>query len=266
MMKILITGPRGNLGAHIIKHCTHDVVCLDRSDWSNLTSILSSGIDIVVHSAYDLKRSVKKSPIELVNSNILATTRLIETMHQCNVPRMVYLSSCSVYGDSMTTREEQGYSPLSVDGYFKTLNEKIISSYSLENNIDFSIYRIFNLYGGNDGFSVLHHLKKSIETGLVFNLNNHGVSQRDFIHVEDVAKIILQLLEVENPHQYLNIGTGVPTRIADIVNIAIRKYPSLKIKNVSFPEAEYSRANIERLTSLVKYDFMRVIDYVEEYI
>lgn len=120
------------------------------------------------------------------------------------------------------------------------------------------------MYGSNDNFSVLSKLKKAIEEDGEFVLNNYGISQRDFIHVEDVAKIILKLLKIEHPYKHLNIGTGVSTRICDIINQVKKKDSYLKIKYAFVPEAEYSRADITRLRSLVEHDFINVLDFVEQ--
>lgn len=263
-MRILLTGSKGNLGSHIIKHNTHDIFCLDYGDWDKLPAILSSGIDVVIHLAYDLRNKIEDLPSSIMDSNLITTTKLIESMKQYKIPRLVFVSSCAVYGECMDTIEEMKPCPISINGIVKLLNERIIEAYCQKNNIKFEIYRIFNMYGGNDHFSVLNHLEKTVENKSEFRLNNYGISQRDFIHVEDVAKIMLKLLEREHSYRYLNIGTGVSTRIIEIVNIVKKKHPSLRIKNTSVTEAEYSRANITKLFSLIKYDFVNVLDFVEQ--
>lgn len=263
-MKILLTGPKGNLGSEVIKQSSHDIIGLDREGWDNLPDILSSGIDVVIHTAYDLKNKLENSPYSIMHSNLLTTTILIEKMKQYKTPRLIFISSGAVYGESMRTDEESNCNPISVNGIVKLLNERVIEEYCSKNGIKFEIYRVFNMYGGNDHFSVLSKLRKAIENNSEFVLNNYGISQRDFIHLEDVAKIILQLIEMEHSYTHLNIGTGVSTRICDIVNQLKKRNPHLKIKYAFVPEAEYSRADITRLRSLVEHDFINVLDFVEQ--
>ena len=261
-MKILLTGPSGNLGVQITKYSPYDIIRLNREDWDRLPEILATGIDIVIHLAYDLKNKIENSPTNIIDSNLVTTTRLIEAMSRYNTPRLVFPSSCAVYGESMQTNEETACRPISVNGIVKLLNEKIIERYCSINNIKYVIYRIFNMYGGDDKFSVIYHLNRALENGTEFCLNNNGISQRDFVHIDDVAKIILKLIAVDHPYTHLNIGTGVSTRIIEIVTSVAQKCRSLRIKNAYMPEAEYSRANITKLSSLLHYNFINVLDFV----
>jgi nucleoside-diphosphate-sugar epimerase len=262
-MKLLLTGPRGNLGSAICKFSTHEIVRLDRDNWSDIDAIMSTGIDIVIHSAYDLKHGICDYPAHVLDSNIMTTGRLVEAMQRNGVGHIIFISSCAVYGESMNTKEDTRCSPISLNGITKLLNEKVVADYCSKKSIVFQIYRVFNTYGGNDHFSILHHLRQSLESQQPFKLNNNGVSQRDFIHVSDVAKIILQLLEKRHDYQYLNIGTGYTTRIKDIVDIVKDKYPDLMIKNCMTTETEYSRADISKLQSIIDYKFIDVRDYVK---
>ena len=66
------------------------------------------------------------------------------------------------------------------------------------------------------------------------------------------------------PTVHMNVGTGRATRISDIVAVVQRLHPELKIEQRSVQEAEYSRADISRLSSTVKEPrFIDVIDFVE---
>lgn len=262
-MKLLLSGPRGNLGTELFNYSTDEIVELDRDDWQRLDDILANGIDVVIHAAYDLKNNIANSPTHIMDSNLMTTMKLIEAMKKNKTPRMIFISTCAVYGESMKTNEEIQCCPISINGIVKLLNEKIIAEYCLQNRIKYEIYRVFNAYGGNDQFSIFSHLRKSIESGREFQLNNSGISQRDFIHVEDVAKIIIKLVRIEHSYTHINIGTGVSTRISNIIDIITKKYPQLKIKNNKVCEAEYSRANISKLNSLINYDFIKVNEYVE---
>lgn len=262
-MKILITGSKGNLGTEIIQYCRHEIIGIHRDEWEQLDAILAQGVDVVIHAAYDLKNKIAELPTSIMSTNLLSTTLLLESMKKHGTRRLIFPSSCAVYGESMVTNEATICCPISVNGIVKLLNEKIIEEYCSKNGIKFEIYRVFNMFGGNDHFSILNHLKRALRENRVFQLNNHGISQRDFIHVEDVAKIIVKLLDCVHSHNYVNIGTGVSTRICEIVDIAKKKYPKLKIEQKSVREAEYSRADISRLMSLLKHDFIDVKKYVE---
>lgn len=262
-MKILLTGPQGNLSKRLIENSPYVINGINRGEWNDLGGKLSGGIDVVIHAAYDLKSRMSNVPAKIIDANLMTTAMLLEAMQRYSVPRLIFLSSCAVYGESMKTMEESPCFPISINGIIKLLNERMIEEYCSQNGIKFEIYRLFNMYGGDDNFSILSHLKKSLKNDTEFQLNNNGLSQRDFIHVEDIAKIILKLIDIHHPYTHLNIGTGVSTKISDIVNIIKTKYPNLRIKNTVMQETEYSRADISKLSKLVEYKFIDILEYLE---
>lgn len=262
-MKILLTGANGNFGREIALQATHEIVPLSRNDWGTLDEVLASGVDLVIHAASDLRSRAATAPVQLVDSNIAATTRLLEAVHRHGVQRFIFLSSCAVYGEDMRTGEEEKCCPISINGISKLLNEKIIGEYCSSHRIKFEILRIFNMYGGRDQFSIFSHLQHALVTGAPFTLNNQGIAQRDFIHVADVAKIVLRLIETDVPYTHLNIGTGVATKISTLVELVAARFPELPIRHAHVAEAEYSRADVTRLRELVDIEFVRIEDYVK---
>lgn len=261
-MKIVLTGANGNLGRELMKKASFQFLQVNREDWNDLDVKLACGVDAVVHAASDHRTRPAESPISLVDSNLLTTARLLEGMRKHKIPRFIFISSCSVYGEGMNTHEASECRPVSINGIGKLLNEKLIEEFCSENRIKYEIYRVFNLYGGQDRFSILSKIKKSLECNQPFILNNRGVAQRDFIHVSDVAGIILFLLEKGASFTHLNIGTGTTTKISTVVDLVEQIFPSLLIDHREVEEVEYSRANVSRLSSLVKWNFVRIEDYI----
>jgi UDP-glucose 4-epimerase len=153
---------------------------------------------------------------------------------------------------------------VTINGLTKLLNEQIVQAFCAAYAIECQIYRVFNSFGGNDQFSILSHLRRSLDGGTAFTLNNDGVAQRDFIHVADVAKTVMTLLPMSLPEVYINVGTGRATRVSDIVAVVKRLHPELRIEQRSVKEAEYSRAEVSRLISTVgELRFVDVMDFVE---
>ncbi len=262
-MRILLTGAKGNFGSEFIAQAKFEVVQLNRDDWENLEAKLALGIDVIVHAASDLVSLASSSPEKLVNSNLISTTRLLESARKFRIPRFIFLSSCAVYGESIRTDEDENCYPISINGISKLLNEKIIAEFCSAHAIKYEILRVFNMYGGHDNFSIFSHLKYSLERGKPFTLNNSGVAQRDFVHVADVAKVAIKLLEKNIPFTHLNIGTGISTKIATLVNLVIERYPYLSLNHIKVAEAEYSRAEVSRLLKLVDVGFIRIEDYLK---
>jgi len=261
-MKVLLTGASGNFGHEFIERADFEVVQLNRDDWDALGEKLALGINIVIHAAGDLRTRAAASPVKSFDSNVLATARLLEGLREYQIPRLIFLSSCAVYGEDMRTNEDSKCYPTSINGIGKLLSEKVITEFCTENKIKYEILRIFNMYGGTDHFSVFSHMKRALENGVPFTLNNKGIAQRDFIHVADVVRIVLLLLGENVPYTHLNIGNGIATKISTLVELVSKRFPNLSIRHAQVEEAEYSRADITRLRGLVDCDFVRIEDYL----
>lgn len=261
-MKVLLTGASGNFGHEFLEQADCEVVQLSRDEWDGLGSKLAGGVDVVIHAAGDLRTRAAASPVKLLDSNILSTARLLEGMRDCRIPRLIFLSSCAVYGEDMRTNEESQCSPASINGIGKLLCEKMIAEFCAEHQIKYEILRIFNMYGGRDHFSVFSHMKRSLENGAPFILNNKGIAQRDFIHVSDVVRLVLSLLSRDVPYTHLNIGTGIATKLSALIELVGVRFPNLSIRHAQVDEAEYSRADIARLCGLADCNYVRIEDYL----
>lgn len=264
-MKVLLTGAKGNFGQEFIKQSDAEVVQLTRDDWGRLDALCACGIDVVIHAASDLHCLAADAPVELIDSNLSSTARLLEAMRRNRIPRLVFLSSCAVYGDDMRTGEDERLCPASINGISKLLNEKIIADFCIAHGIKFEILRIFNMYGGEDHFSILSHLVRAIKDGTPFTLNNLGLAQRDFIHVSDVVAIVRQLMRISIPYTHLNIGTGVATKISTLVELVAKRHPNLIVQHRKARETEYSRADITRLREFIKMEFIGIEDYLTDH-
>lgn len=261
-MKVLLTGASGNFGSEFIEQANFDVGQLNRGDWNELGEKLTSGISVVIHAASDLRSSAAVSPVKLLDSNLLSTARLLEAVREHQIPRLIFLSSCAVYGEDMRTNEDSKCCPTSINGINKLLNEKIIAEFCTMHKIEYKVLRIFNMYGGRDHFSIFSHMERALKTGVPFTLNNRGIAQRDFIHVSDVAKIVHLLLDKYVPYTHLNIGTGIATKISTLVELVRERFPDMPIRHAQLEEAEYSRANITRLLRIADGHFIRIEDYL----
>lgn len=221
-------------------------------------------IDTIIHSAFDLKSKLDSSPEKSLQSNIITTAKLLELANKYNVRRFVFISSCAVYGSALDTQEDQFCAPVSINGIVKLLNEKIIQEFCHKNGMKCEIYRLFNMYGGSDSFSIINYIKDAARNNLILKLNNKGSAQRDFIHVSDIAKIILVLMKLEHNYKYVNIGTGIGTKIIDVVKCVQKTYTGLKIENNVSDEVEVSIANVNRLHSLFKYNTIDITEYMSD--
>ena len=265
-MNILLTGAEGNFGSEFQRQASKSqvqVFPVGRSDWVQISDKLASA-DIVVHAASDLRTSASSEPRRLLDSNLMSTALLLEAARDQRVKRFVFLSSCAVYGEDMRTKEDSLCCPITINGISKHLNEKLVAEFCRTNDIQYQILRVFNSYGANDRFSIFSKLKRALQTKSAFTLNNDGRMQRDFIHVADVASVVLSLLAARIGHTHLNVGTGIATKISTLVDKVAEQFPQLKVQSGLTQEAEYSRADTTRLREFWTGDFIRIEDYIRE--
>ena len=265
-MNILLTGAEGNFGSEFLRQASKShvqVASVGRGDWVQIGDKLASA-DIVVHAASDLRTSASAEPSRLLDSNVMSTALLLEAARDQRVKRFVFLSSCAVYGEDMRTEEDSLCCPITINGISKHLNEKLVAEFCGANDIQYQILRVFNSYGANDRFSIFSKLKRALQTKSAFTLNNDGRMQRDFIHIADVASVVLNLAAIRISHTHLNIGTGVATKVSTLVDKVAEQFPQLKVQRGLTQEAEYSRADTIRLREFWTGDFIRIEDYIRE--
>ena len=264
-MNILLTGAEGNFGfefcRQVLDKNVGSVTRVGRGDWGDIDEKMAS-VEVVVHAASDLRTSANLEPFRLLDSNVMSTATLLESARRHRVKRLVFMSSCAVYGEDMRTGEDSLCCPITINGITKHLNEKLVAQFCESNGIEYQILRVFNTYGGRDRFSIFSKLKNALTNGSVFTLNNEGRMQRDFIHVRDVAAIVLNLATLGIKYTHMNIGTGVATKISKLVEMVAAKFPELLIQPGHAREAEYSRADTTRLREYWDGSFIQVEDHI----
>lgn len=250
-MRILITGAKGNLGTAIMKAGRgHRFIGVDKEEFDRVEGLLD-GAEAVIHAASDLTTPVGEHPRAVLESNLMSTVRLLEALGERPGVPLFFISSCAVYGRSQITSEETVPAPISINGVTKLLNEQVVAEFAGSHKLEHWVLRPFNLFGGLDHFSILARLQRAAREGGNFTMNNGGVSQRDFIHVDDAAKAVLRMVERRPEQRIINIGSGRTVRIADIVGEFVKKHPGLKVAPSGRDEAEYSRGDIRRLKGIM---------------
>jgi UDP-glucose 4-epimerase len=266
-MKILLTGHKGNLGTSLRERGPLIEWCgIGRENWQDLRKNLQ-GVTTVLHTASDVLVSPRDFPLDFIRNNIALTAELLEAMRDNNVKKLFFTSSCAVYGDSQITKEIAHPTPLTLNGISKYLNEKMIEEFCVKNGIEFVIFRLFNIFGGKDRFSIVSRLQNACQKNLPFTLFNEGLSQRDFVHVNDAADLILRVIELgKTSPKVLNIGSGQPVKIAELAKTVQNRFPKLKIEFAHREEAEYSRAQTDLLRQTIgNFSTISVLDFLKDW-
>ncbi len=214
-----------------------------------------------------------------------------ELLHYClnlKIP-FIYASSAAVYGTGENFREvKENESPVNVYGYSKYLFDEYVRRTVLnsENKMPESQVvglRYFNVYGPREQHkgsmaSVAWHLNQQIQANGKVKLFEgsgdyaNGDQRRDFIHVDDVVKVNLWMLE-NAACGIVNVGTGASRSFNDVAKAIVSWHGKGEVEYIEFPEhlkgsyQSYTEADINSLRQMgYKNDFLSVEDGVKQYL
>lgn len=261
-MNVLVTGGAGFVGSHTAKElhrCGFGVVAMDNLKvgrrkavrWGPLVeggiqdtarlreAIRHYGVGAVVHLAADANaRESAHLPRQYYETNVVGTLAVLDAMLTENVKRVVFASSCSVYGNLKGVAHESApSSPISPYGETKLFCEEVLRSYEAAYGLSWVAMRYFNVAGadpegeiGEDHDPETHIIPKVILNCLGAHLpvevlgvdhgTEDGTAVRDYVHVGDVAsanRLALQHLLAGGASGAVNIGSGVGSSVRQIV-------------------------------------------------
>jgi nucleoside-diphosphate-sugar epimerase len=163
-------------------------------------------------------------PRDAVTVNALGTFNVIEAAQATNVGKVVFSSSASVYGDALSIpmTEEHPFNNRTLYGATKLAGEQFFRAFHEQHGLDYVGLRYMNVYGPrmDDKGAYVSVIVKvldriaAVEPPLIFG---DGSQAYDFVQVEDVARANLLALKSDATDVFLNIGTGISTTIAELV-------------------------------------------------
>lgn len=253
-MRTVVTGAAGFVGSHLCKHLLEqgdDVVGIDAmtdfydqahkeanlaalTAWDSFTvhkadllhaplRRILDGADVVYHLAGQpgVRPSWGSEFSVYAERNILVTQRLLETLRDVPVRKIVYSSSSSVYGDaeSYPTVETMRPRPISPYGVTKLAAEHLCELYRANFGTPTASLRLFTVYGpGQRPDMAFSRLIGAVLSGKPFPLFGDGHQTRDFTYVGDVAAA-MRAAALSDWTGVANIGGGSRTSMAEVLRL-----------------------------------------------
>ena len=154
------------------------------------------------------------------DNNVLATQRLLEASVAARVPRVVYASSSSVYGDtaSLPLQEQAACRPVSPYGVTKLAAEHLANLYHSNLGVPVVSLRYFTVYGPRQRPDMaFHRFLKAARDGAPIRVFGDGAQTRDFTYVDDIVAATRAAADSGRPGGVYNVGGGERVALLDVI-------------------------------------------------
>jgi len=268
--KILVTGGAGYIGSHAVKALlekNYEVVVFDslKRGWKEPIDVLKkkySSLDFykgdlkifsqinkvfekekitgVLHfAALCLVNESMEKPADYFENNVFGTLNLLKAMHRHQILRLIFSSTCAVYGENqyLPVDEKHPVNPGNPYGESKRMAELEIKWFGQLFDLKYIIFRYFNVAGASkdgligDSKKPSQLLVQNAVRGALkiapFKLTcpkvntPDGTPIRDYVNVEDLAmahiKALDYLAEKDSKSDIFNLGTGKGNSVLEIV-------------------------------------------------
>lgn len=264
--QILILGARSNLSRHLAAAWpqARRMSARDLLDDAPLPVSPDQPLHVVVNSFQPATRLADVSdPVGYVDMSLRSTARLLERLASYDVRKLVYTSSAAVYGDNVECRETDRPRAAGLHAGLKVANEDLVRRVGQARGFSVTLARLFNLYGGDDTFSIVSKIVRAAREGARLTLVNHGHAIRDFVHIDDAVRAYTALLTT--PLDVVNVASGVGVSVRTLLDALAVRGVTVPTTSLTRDEIRVSTANVDRLATLVDVDQFRLAtDFVTQ--
>ena len=157
-----------------------------------------------------------KDPIETNQINVNGTLNVLVAASEARVKRVVFASSCAIYGKTTALPIDENVlpAPISPYGVSKLMGEAYGRVFQQMHGLEFVALRYFNVFGprqdpGSAYSGVLSLFNAAMKMGTQPTVYGDGEQSRDFVYVRNVAAAnLLATVAKHAPGRAINIGTG----------------------------------------------------------
>jgi GDP-L-fucose synthase len=249
--KIYVAGHRGMVGSAVVR-------ALDEKGYKNIVTRTRAELDLTdqssVRAFYEAEKidyaviaaakvggihANSTYPAEFIYENLAIAQNTIHEAYKAGVNRLLFLGSTCIYpklAEQPILESSLLTSPLEPtnEAYAiaKIAGLKLCQFYRQQYGALFHSAMPTNLYGKGDNYhpenshvlpALIRRFHEAKEQGLPEVIVwGSGKPLREFLHSDDVAEGILHLLGLENPPDWVNLGSGVEISIGDLAKLVAK--------------------------------------------
>jgi len=266
--KILVTGGTGMVGSSFNNlNFDYEFVLVGSKQYNLIDRVQVDDMiktikpDGIIHLAAKVGGVVGNTTYvnDFFNQNIQMNTNLLESAHMHDVPKVVSLLSTCVYPDKVNypLTEDQvhngpphpsnfgyAYAKRMVDVHSRTLRQQHGRNYicAIPNNL-YGPHDNFDLENGHVIPAIIRKVWEAKYNGVTPVFWGSGRALREFTYSDDIAKILVLLLEQYDEKEPINIGSPAEISIKDLVNkiCKILEYEGGVVWDTERPEGQYKK-------------------------
>lgn len=175
-------------------------------------------------------------PADFIYDNLAIATHVIQAAYSAGVPRLLFLGSSCIYPREapqpmpedclLTSPLEPTNEPYAIA---KIAGLKMCQAYRRQYGVRYHSVMPTNLYGPGDNYhpenshvipGMMRRFHEAKEQGAPeVTVWGTGKVRREFLHVDDLADACLHVLGLENPPDWINVGSGVDHTIAELAEL-----------------------------------------------
>jgi len=254
-MNVLITGAAGFIGSHLCERLLNDgwavtgvdnfddfydpgikrdniseslrnekfrLIESDIRDVAAMDEAVGPGVDVIVHLA--AKAGVRPSiaePLLYTDVNINGTVTLLEAAKKHKVPKFIFASSSSVYGNNEKvpfSEDDNVDFPISPYAATKKAGELICHTYHHLCGMSITCLRYFTVYGPRQRPDLaIHKFARLIEQDKPIPVYGDGSMMRDFTYIDDIIAGTVAAIEKCDGFNIYNLGESEPITVNELV-------------------------------------------------
>lgn len=252
-MRVLVTGGCGFIGSHVCERLQnegHEVLAVDNLSAGKRENVscpiavedITDGPAmertltefrprVVVHlAAHTRVRESLENPLNNAEQNISGTISILQACRGRGVEKFIYTSTGGArYGDPerLPVSETDPLRPISPYGISKYAAEHYVRVLSDMHGFDYLILCFGNVYGPrSDPVSTMAIpiFATRMLRGEPPQIFGDGGQTRDFLYVEDIARVVFEQLDTRTRDKLFNLASGTQTSVNEVCRLMEEEY------------------------------------------
>jgi len=285
MKNILVTGANGYIGARLVDYFVKNNYnvfgqSLEKHEDSERTKLFSGliigdirdeaiqnqicnlNVDALIHLVSLDHHKSDQEPSLVTSVNVSPTWSLLKKFSETKLKKFIYFSTIHVYG-SLTPEiitENHQCKPENAYALTHLLSEEVVNYFNRKNTFEAINLRLSNSYGSpvyknnNCWWLVINDLCKTAISQKKIIIKSDGSPQRDFIHLSDVCRAVVLLLNSDTKeHNLYHISSSKTLTILELAHVIKNVYQEIFKEEIPIEMPDSSDTSLEKYMSLNRY-------------